>query len=194
MLNREAADIPYRIFRERVQWRDWLARHHADRQEIWLGFYKRGVDKPCVTNNDAVEEALCFGWINGKVHRLDDQLYLQRFTPRHARSVWAPSNKKRVKKLIEAGLMTEFGMQPVRLAKQNGRWDELDTIDPDRLAEDMRLALQANPTAWKNFQQFTDTQRRDYLWWVESAKRSETRTRRIAELVSRCERNLRPGS
>ena len=149
----ELEDIHNRIFKQRSQWRNWLRLHYVDRHEIWLGFYKRGVEKECVSNNDAVEEALCFGWINGKIRRLDDEVYIQRFTPRHARSVWAPSNKQRVEKLLKAGLMTEEGMRLVQLAKENGSWDALAPVLKTKpLVADIRKAFKANPVAWSYFQ------------------------------------------
>ncbi|MDH5360147.1 MAG: hypothetical protein OEX03_06255 [Gammaproteobacteria bacterium] len=149
----ELEDIHCRIFKQRSQWRDWLRLHYADRYETWLGFYKPGVEKECVSNNDAVEEALCFGWFNGKVRRLDDEVYIQRFTPRHARSVWAPSNKQRVEKLLKAGLMTEEGMRLVQLAKENGSWDALAPVLKTKpLVADIRKAFKANPVAWSYFQ------------------------------------------
>lgn len=185
---------PHRIFTTRQQWRDWLSKHHSDQSEIWLGFYKRGVKKPCVSNNEAVEEALCFGWINGKVHKLDKTVYIQRFSPRHARSVWALSNKRRVEQLTKAGLMSEAGLKVVQQAKANGSWDAVQVATEKlSMAADIRKALQANKLAWQHFQNFTATQRRDYLWWVESAKTEATRQRRIDQLLSRCEQNLKPG-
>lgn len=191
---RSASDINYRIFKGRQQWREWLAKNHQSQTEIWLGFYKKGVNKTCVSNSDAVEEALCFGWINGKVHKLDDEVYINRFTPRHDHSVWSAANKKRVAKIIKNGLMTEAGMKAVEIAKGNGSWDSAEVeTDIENIAADIINALKNNQQAYTNFYNFTDAQRRDYIWWIETAKREETRRKRIAELVVRCQQNKKPG-
>lgn len=187
-------DIPYCILETRRQWREWLEKSHQSRTEIWLGFYKRGVNKSCVSNSDAVEEALCFGWINGKVHKLDEEIYIQRFSPRHDRSVWSPANKKRVEKLIKQGLMTESGLRAVEIAKANGSWDSVEVeVDMDHIADDIITALKKKRLAFENFKKFAQGQRHDYIWWVESAKRAETRKRRIQQLVERCLKNIKPG-
>jgi len=104
-------------------WRAWLAAHHADRSEIWLILLKRHVDEPSVTQSEAVEEALCYGWIDGHLRRIDDRSHALRFTPRKPRSEWAQSNKDRVERLIAAGRMAPPGLAAVAVAKANGSWD-----------------------------------------------------------------------
>jgi uncharacterized protein YdeI (YjbR/CyaY-like superfamily) len=182
-----------RQFKQRQEFRDWLQEHHASETELWLLFYKKGSGKKSISNEEAVEEALCFGWINGKVRRIDAERYKQRFSPRHAKSIWAASNKKRVAKLIAEGLMTEAGMEKVEAAKANGSWTVLDKLQPDTVPADLASALKANKRAHTNFGRFTANQRRDYLWWLNNAKRAETRRKRIEEIVRRAENNIKPG-
>lgn len=186
--------IKQHLFRQRQEFRTWLQEHHASENELWLVFYKRGSGKTSITNEEAVEEALCFGWINGKVNRMDAERYMQRFSPRHDKSIWAKSNKRRVAKLIAEGLMTDAGMERVNAAKANGSWSELESIDPDgAIPADLEQALKLNARARTNFFQFTANQRRDYLWWLNSARRAETRKKRIEEIVHRAENNRKPG-
>lgn len=182
-----------RLFHQRQEFRDWLQLHHASDSELWLRFYKKGSGESSISNAEAVEEALCFGWINSKLRRIDEKSYIQRFSPRHEKSIWADSNKKRVARLIADGRMTEAGMEKVRAAKANGSWRELDQLDPDAIPGDLAEALNTNHLARKNFEALTKNQRRDYLWWLNAAKREETRLKRIEEIVRRAEQNLRPG-
>ena len=182
-----------RLFRQRQQFRDWLQAHHAHEAELWLQFYKKGSGKTSISNAEAVEEALCFGWINGKLKRIDEKSYIQRFSPRHDKSIWAQSNKLRVARLIAEGRMTAAGMEKVKAAKANGRWNELDSLDPEEIPADLASALKANPRAEANFASFTGKQRRDYLWWLNAAKRDATRRRRIEAIVRRSVNKLKPG-
>lgn len=185
--------IKYKMFQNRKSFRRWLEVHHAKETELWIGFFKKGTDKSELSNSDAVEEALCFGWINGKVRRLDDDIYLQRFSPRHDRSVWSDSNKARVKKLIKQGLMTEYGLAKIRAAKENGSWQSVD-IDIDTIPSDLQHEFSKNKKALENFQHFTDSQRRTYLWWIADAKHSETREKRIQEVILRSLKKIKPGN
>jgi uncharacterized protein YdeI (YjbR/CyaY-like superfamily) len=125
---------------DRVTWRDWLERHHIDKSEIWLVFLKKHVDEPCVTYDEAVEEALCFGWIDGVLRRIDDREHAVRFTPRKPGSVWSESNVVRVERLIAEGRMTEAGMALVRAAKESGAWDEAVSGRPDVTRDDLAAA------------------------------------------------------
>lgn len=184
-----------RLFKQRQAFRDWLQRHHDKESELWLEFYKKGSGKTSIRNQEAVEEALCFGWINGKVIRIDDERYMQRFSPRQDKSIWSEANKRRVEDLIESGRMTEAGLKKVEAAKQNGSWDQLAGIDPEAgLPQDLERALRQNPRANQNFHNFTALQRRDYLWWLDSAKRPETRRRRIEAIVERSAHKIKPGA
>jgi uncharacterized protein YdeI (YjbR/CyaY-like superfamily) len=180
---------------DRQRWRDWLARHHASRTEIWLLLNKKHVGEPCVSYDEAVEEALCFGWIDGLVKRVDERQYAIRFTPRKPRSVWSESNKRRVKRLIRAGRMTAAGLALVQAAKDSGEWDR--ATQRERTTEvpaDLEAALRRNGRARQNFHGLAPSHRKMYIAWIVDAKREKTRQRRIREVVARAARNLKPGS
>lgn len=179
---------------DRQVWRAWLEAHHDSAQVIWLVLLKRGVPEPAVTYEEAVEEALCFGWIDGQLRRIDDRSHAVRFTPRRPRSVWSESNKRRVEKLTAAGRMTETGLAVVRAAKERGEWERLPSnVELDTVPEDLAGALAEDPAAGAGFASFPASARRDYVYWVTSAKRSPTRDRRVAEVVRRSRLGLRPG-
>jgi uncharacterized protein YdeI (YjbR/CyaY-like superfamily) len=189
-------DAP-RLFRNRRAWRAWLARNHDRSKGIWLAYYKKGSGKRSVTYEEALQEALCFGWIDSTVNRIDAERYKQRYTPRNDRSVWSASNKARVGRLIAAGLMAPPGLARVEAAKRNGSWESLDDVDrigrgadvPDDLLE----ALSAEPRAREAFEKRPPSEKKLWGYWVLSAKRPETRARRVAETVKRVLAGRRPG-
>lgn len=146
-----------------------------------------------MTYNDAVEEALCFGWIDGVVNAVDDIYYRQLFTPRKPKSVWARSNKARVARLIDAGLMTDAGLAAIERAKANGSWDALTAAESLVVPPELQMALDRDGTARKNWSLFTDSQRKQLLSWLAAAKRPETRARRVSEIVSMSSRRMMPG-
>ena len=179
---------------DRDAWREWLREHHSSRTEIWLVVFKKRAGKACVNYDDAVEEALCFGWIDGMVRRIDDEKHAWRFTPRKARSIWSDTNKHRVEQMIESGRMTESGMALVRAAKASGDWERSDTrARTGEVPEDLDEALAANPRAMVNFNAFAPGYRATYIAWVNAAKRAETRRKRIERVVSRSAQNTKPG-
>ena len=177
-------------FRDRKKWRTWLARNHDKHREAWLVFYKPHADKPSLTYDGAVEEALCYGWIDGLVRRLDEQRYPRKFTPRTNSTKWSESNLKRMKALVKAGLMTDVGLGKL---DRNAR----PTVPPYRRFTSVpgffRQALAAKPQARKNFANLADSYRRTYLGWICSAKREETRVRRVREAIHLLERNEKLG-
>lgn len=182
------------LFRNREEWRRWLRDHGAEESELWLIYYKKHVKKSSVSYDEAVREALCFGWIDSIVKRIDDERYKQKYTPRKPRSNWSESNKKRVKELIEQGLMMPAGLAAVERAKENGSWDNLKNVDDNPVEpQDLLDALRENPLASKNWFNFSRSARKQYLGWLKSAKRSETREKRIREIISRSEINRKPG-
>jgi len=168
---------------DRAVWRDWLERHHAEKREIWLVFLKKHLKEPCVTYDEAVEEALCFGWIDGVLRRIDDREHAVRFTPRKPRSVWSESNVARVERLIAEGRMTEAGLALVRAAKESGAWEEAASGRLEVTPDDLAAALADVPAADAAWRAWAPSHRRQYIYWVLDAKRSETRARRIAEVV-----------
>jgi len=173
-----------RAFKDRAQWRTWLAEHHASETEIWLVYYKKHTGKAGLVNADAVEEALCFGWIDGLLKRIDDEKYMVRFSPRHKNSVWSEVNKARVKKLIASGQMTEVGLAKVDAAKKSGQWDKATRREKDcALPPELKEALAANAKARQHFEALAPSYRKHFIWWIDSAKRDETRQKRTAEAI-----------
>ncbi len=151
---------------------------------MWLILYKKGSGTPGVTYEEAVEEALCFGWIDSVTNRLDGERFMQLFTPRKRKSPWAKSNKERVERLLAAGLMAPAGLAAIEAAKRDGTWTALDGIEDLQVPDDLAAALAANPAAEARFAAYSASTRKQLLWWVVSAKRPETRQRRIARIVA----------
>ena len=160
---------------------------------IWLVFYKKHTGKPTISYEDAVQEALCFGWIDSTVRRLDEERYIQLFTPRKTGSNWSALNKRRVKLLLKQGLLTEAGLQKIEEAKKDGSWKKLDAVEKLRVQPDLRHALSANSKAKKNFAGLSSSRKKQFLWWIESAKREATRAKRIEETVLRVAEGKTPG-
>jgi uncharacterized protein YdeI (YjbR/CyaY-like superfamily) len=177
---------------DRAAWRAWLAEHHATSTGVWLIYYKKGSGKPSISYDDAVEEALCFGWIDSLVHALDAERYMQVYTPRKPKSVWSKLNKARVQKMIEQGLMTPAGLAKIEAAQRNGSWDSLDAIENLEPPADLLEALAANPPAAANFAGFSASARKLIARWVDSAKRPATRQARIETVVQSARENRKP--
>lgn len=186
-----------RLFKTAAAWRAWLKRNHAREKEIWLVYYKKGSGKTSVTYEEALQEALCYGWIDSIVSRLDDERYMQKYTPRNVDSIWSAGNKERVRKLIAQGRMAAPGMAKIDAAKRNGSWDKLSDIDrigrTNEIPEDLRWALAGNPVANEKFERLAQSQKKLWAWWILSAKRPETRLRRIAETLKGVAAGRRPG-
>ncbi len=178
----------------RADWRAWLETNYSTEKEVWLIHYKKHTGKLSIPYEDAVEEALCFGWIDGLLRRIDDEKYILRYSPRQKKSVWADSNKKRVEKLIKQGRMTEAGLAKVGQAKENGEWDKAMTReDVPSIPPDLKKALAANRNAMKNFSNFAPSYQKQYIWWITSAKKEGTRAKRIDETINRSAQNMKPG-
>lgn len=186
-------DYPSVKPRSRAAWRAWLVKHHATAAGVWLRFAKKRSGMTSVSYTDAVEEALCFGWIDGLARPLDETFYLQLFTPRKPRSLWAQSNKTRAARLIADGLMTPSGLAAIETAKANGSWDALSAAEALTLPSDLKKALNAAPRARRHWPQFTESQRKQFLFYLATAKRPVTRARRISEIVSWAARKVTPG-
>jgi uncharacterized protein YdeI (YjbR/CyaY-like superfamily) len=170
-----------------------LRKHHAASSGVWLRFAKKASGLPTVSYNDAVEEALCFGWIDGLMRPVDGTFYMQSFTPRKPRSMWAQSNKTRVARLIDQGLMKPAGLAAIEAAKACGSWDALTAVESLTVPPELRKAINANARARKHWPAFTESQRKQFLYYLASAKRAETRTKRINEIVSFAARKVTPG-
>jgi uncharacterized protein YdeI (YjbR/CyaY-like superfamily) len=178
----------------RKEWRKWLEKNHLKAHEVWLIYYKKPSGKPRIPYAEAVEEALCFGWIDGKIKRINEDYYIQRFTPRRPGSRWSKYNIDRVKRLIGEGRMTQAGLkvyEPV-LKKPELIYDNRADGDP-AVSEDLMSELRKNKTALNNFLNFTQSTRRIYIGWLNSSKKPETRIRRIEKLISLAEKNIKPG-
>ncbi len=179
--------------KDRKSWRAWLSKNHAKQKELWLVFYKKHTGKPTVSYEDAVQEALCFGWIDSTVRRLDDERYIQLFTPRKAKSNWSDLNKRRVKILIKQGLMTEAGLRKIEEARKDGSWKNLDAVEKLKVPADLVKALASNKKAGNNFTALSPSRKKAFLYWIGSAKTEATRAKRIAETVRLVAENKMPG-
>jgi uncharacterized protein YdeI (YjbR/CyaY-like superfamily) len=179
--------------KDRKTWRAWLSKNHAKLKEIWLVFYKKHTGKPTIAYEDAVQEALCFGWIDSTVRKIDEERYMQLFTPRKAGSNWSDLNKRRVKKLTDEGLMTEAGLRKIEEAKKDGSWKNLDAVEKLKVPPDLLKALSANSNAKKNFKGLSPSRKKQFLYWIASAKTEVTRKKRIAGTVRLIGENRMPG-
>jgi len=183
--------------KNRGAWRKWLEKNHKTSPGIWLLYYKKSTGKPRVEYNDAVEEALCFGWIDSMEKSLDEERFMQRFTPRKPKSGWSKSNKDRVEKLMKEGLMKEAGLNAIRIAQENGSWESLDKIyapaDQLEIPGDLKKAFARNKKAGANFEKFPVFAKRQFLHWINQAKRPETRKNRIRTIVQKSSMNEKPG-
>jgi uncharacterized protein YdeI (YjbR/CyaY-like superfamily) len=170
---------------DRGQWREWLSKHHGTEKVVWLLFYKKDTGKGSIPYDDAVEEAICFGWIDSIVKRIDDQTYARKFTPRTDPHRWSDLNKERARRMIEAGRMTPAGMGVLKAdlegppARPGGTRPSGEPVLPPHLE---RL-IRDNERAWAGFMKLTDAQRRLYIRWITDAKKDETRLRRVTEVI-----------
>lgn len=172
------------LFKSAKAFETWLKKHHASSDGLWLMIAKRGASQPSVTYAEAVEIALCWGWIDGQKKGLDDQHFLQRFTPRRARSIWSKINVDKVAALIEAGRMQAPGHAQIEAAKADGRWAQAyDGARTSTVPEDLLAALDAEPKAKAFFATINATNRYAVLWRIQTAVKAKTRARRIAQLV-----------
>jgi uncharacterized protein YdeI (YjbR/CyaY-like superfamily) len=170
-------------FAGREEWRAWLAEHHAQETEAWVIHFKKSAGRRGLTYEEAVEEALCFGWIDGLLRGLDAEKYALRYSPRTARSTWSESNKRRVAKLIAEGRMTAAGLAKVAVAQASGEWEAATAREdvgavPADLAEELKRSR-----AWAAFNRWPASRKKQYLYWLSSAKRAATRQKRVQAIV-----------
>lgn len=178
------ADTSPTLFKSAKAFEAWLKKNHAIADGLWLKIAKRGANEPSVTYPEAVEIALCWGWIDGQKKGLDDQHFLQRFTPRRARSIWSKINIEKVAALIEAGRMQAPGYAQIEAAKSDGRWARAyDGARTSAVPEDLAAALEAEPMAKAFFATINAASRYAVLWRIQTAVKAETRAKRIAQLV-----------
>jgi uncharacterized protein YdeI (YjbR/CyaY-like superfamily) len=180
-------DLPIVQLETQADWAAWLERHHGDAAGVWLKIAKKNAPTTTVTYSDALDEALCVGWIDGQKRPHDDQFWLQRFTPRKPRSRWSQRNRVRAEELIQSGRMRPRGLAEVAAAQRDGRWGA--AYEPQGTAsvpEDLRRALDENPEAKAFFETLTGANRYAILYRISDARRAETRARRIADYVQMC--------
>ena len=186
-------DYPVYHAETRAAWRAWLAANHATASGVWLASWRRGTGRRAVPYEEAVEEALCFGWIDSTVNILDEDRGLQLITPRRARSSWSRLNRERVSRLEAEGRMTDAGRRTVELAKQSGWWLRYDSVEDLVEPSDLAAALDQVPQARISWNAFPPSARKQMLWWVVSAVKADTRERRIAAIVAGAQEGRRVG-
>lgn len=167
----------------RAEWRRWLEENHAASAGVWLLIAKKNAGVPGLAYDDAVEEALCFGWIDSRVRRIDEKHFRQWYCPRRPGSIWSLPNKQRVARLMEAGLIAPPGLAKIEAAQADGSWEILDKVEALEMPDDLAAALAANPTAASGFAAMAPSEQKQYLYWVLSAKRPQTRAERMAAVV-----------
>ena len=176
------------IPKDRADWRSWLAENGSSESEVWLVYFKAATGKPTISYKDSLEEALCFGWVDSLIQKIDEEKYARKFTPRKAGSKWSELNKHLVAKLVHQGRMTEAG-----LSKVDFPLSEAPARRPKRpalpLPDWLKAGLMTNPAAWENFQRLAPSHQRNYIGWISEAKREETRQKRIQEAIARLQKN-----
>jgi uncharacterized protein YdeI (YjbR/CyaY-like superfamily) len=173
-------------------WRKWLKKNHKSKQSIWLILYKKESDKPVISWTKAVDEALCFGWVDSKRKPLDDEKFLQFFSQRKPRGTWSKINKEKVLQLIDEGRMTKAGLDCIEVAKQNGSWSILDDVEELKIPRDLAKEFKAHPGSKDFFLSLSKSARKMILQWVVLAKRSETRQKRIEEIAELAAQKMKP--
>jgi uncharacterized protein YdeI (YjbR/CyaY-like superfamily) len=175
----------------RAEWRAWLEQNHARGQGVWLISYKKNSAKPRFEYDEAVEEALCFGWVDSKPNKLDDERSMLWMAPRKPGSGWSKPNKERVEKLTRDGRMASSGLAKIEAAQQDGSWNALDAVEALEIPPDLQTALNENLPAAEYFAAFPRSVKRGILEWISNAKRPETRAARIAETATLAAQNQR---
>jgi uncharacterized protein YdeI (YjbR/CyaY-like superfamily) len=166
-------------FKNAKEWREWLHENHISATKASLVFYRVSSENESMRWEEAVQVAICYGWIDSTVRRLDEERRVQMFTPRKDKSVWSKLNKTYIEKLLD------------EIAKKNGSWESLDDVENLVLPKDLELTFKQNKIAFDNYQNFSPSYRKSYLYWLNQAKREETRLIRIAEIIRLCELNIK---
>jgi len=174
-----------------VEWRQWLADHHRTATQVWMVSFKRTTGRPRVEYEEAVEEALCWGWIDSTKKSLDDERSAQRFSPRRAGSDWSQSNKRRLEALMAAGRVSAWALAGIEAAQRDGSWTKIDAAEAREVPDDLRAELARYPDATRWFEGFPSSERRRLLVWLSDAKRPETRAKRVAEIALKAQDNVR---
>ena len=178
-------------FKTDTEWRDWLHDNHSTSKGVYIILYKIETKTPSMRWEEAVKVALCYGWIDSTVKSLGNGKRRQRFSPRNQKSIWSALNKRHIKELTINSLMHESGFKIITTGKQNGSWTALDDVEKGIIPEILQLAFNKNPTAFNNYNNFAPSYKKGYLYWVNQAKREETKQKRIAEIIKLCEANIK---
>ncbi|NKI32705.1 YdeI/OmpD-associated family protein [Croceivirga thetidis] len=184
-------ESPQFYFKNDDEWRTWLLENHDTSEGVYLIFYKIDHEMPSMRWEEAVRVALCFGWIDSTVKSLGNGKRRQYFCPRKPKSVWSKVNKEHLQDLEEKELIHESGFRAIEIAKQNGSWTALDAVENGVIPDDLQKAFNRNKKAFANYQSFTKGQRKSYLYWLNQAKRDETRQKRIQEIISLCKKGVK---
>jgi uncharacterized protein YdeI (YjbR/CyaY-like superfamily) len=179
------------LVQERQELRTWLCAHHAVSPGVWVVTYRRVTGRARPSYDEIVDELVSFGWIDGRLAKLDETRSMLLCTPRNPRSHWSASNKQRVARLVEQGLMTPHGMEAVAAAQANGAWDSLDAVEAMEMPPDFESQLAAMPEAKRNWEAFSASYRKSILYWIHTAKRAETRRSRVTAAVAATAANVR---
>lgn len=172
-------------------WRAWLEANHLLTQSVWLIIYKKGADTPSVYYDEAVDEALCFGWIDSKPNKRDGESYYQFFSRRNPKSNWSGVNKRKIARLLKSGRMAPAGLEMIELAKKTGTWTALDAVEKGIIPPDLGQAFDDYPGSAAHFEAFPISARRGILEWIQTAKRPETRAKRVEETARLAAQNIR---
>jgi uncharacterized protein YdeI (YjbR/CyaY-like superfamily) len=176
----------------RADWRHWLEKNHQSRQSVWLVYYSKKSDLPSISWSEAVDEALCFGWIDSTKKTIDDSSFMQFFSKRKPKSNWSKINKEKIQQLIDSNKMTKAGYESVEIAKQNGSWTILDEVEELIIPNDLENAFNNHKGSKDFFLSLSKSARKILLSWIALARRQETRQKRIDEVVESAGQNLKP--
>ena len=174
------------------EWRTWLQENHRSKQSVWLVCYKKKANIPTIMWSDAVDEAICFGWIDSKRVTIDDDRFMQFFTKRKPKGTWSKVNKEKIEQLIDKGLMTEAGLECIEKAKQNGSWTILDEVEELIIPIDLEEKFKGNAESKEFFLGLSKSVRKSILQWIVLAKQPETRQKRINEMTEIASQHLKP--
>lgn len=183
------ADKQHFYFKNTDEWRAWLHENHHSSNGVYLIFYKVSSEHESMRWEEAVQVAICYGWIDSTVKKVDEVSRKQAFSPRKDKSVWSKLNKGYIIKLIQENLMHESGLKKIEIAKQNGSWTSLDAVENLDIPDDLNEAFTTNQIAFDNYKNFSPSYRKSYLYWLNQAKRIETRSNRIQEIITLCSQN-----
>ncbi len=178
--------------KNKAEWRNWLEINHKTKQSVWIVFYKKAYKKPTLTWSESVDEALCFGWIDSKKIAIDHEKSYQFFSKRKAKGTWSKINKHKILILEAQDLMTPAGNAIIELAKQNGSWTILDEVDNLEMPDDFKAALESKTNAISFYSGLSNSIKKMMLYWLKSAKRPETREKRISEIVELADKGQKP--